>query len=385
MARVLFGTTAGFGHFLPAVPLARAFVEAGHDVSFASVAEYRGRVEALGAELFPVGLDLAEVERAYAPHREWLMRDVPVHDRRPAAFRTRFGRVEAPGRIDGLHEVAARWSPDLVVYESADLAAPIVAAVLGIPGAQLSFGRLVPRAAWEAAAEDTIGLWERFGLEPKPLCGAFDGTYLDIVPPSFQTESIPGGARQQLLRPMFPAAPGEEPPGWLEQLSGRPLVYVTLGTAFNDLTRFRLLLDALADVDCDVVATIGRDNDPAELEPIPANARVEQYVSQSLLLPMASAAVVHGGSGSTLASLSAGLPLLVLPGGADQFENGGQASSLGAARMLMPDELTAAAVREAVVALLEEPSYRSAAQSLAAEIAAMPSPDEVAATLLPAG
>ncbi len=381
MARVLFGCTAGFGHFLPLVPLARAFADAGHDVAFGAAEGSRKRVEAMGLELLPVGLGIEELSERFAPHRR-LIEQLPPHERRPSSFRRRFGIVEAPVRLEGFRAAAAAWRPDLVIHESADLAAPIAAASLGLPSAQHSFGRVVPLAAWEAAAEETAALWESVGLEPEPLGGAFRGPYLDIVPPSFQSEPLPDGTRSQLLRPVFPADPDEQPPVWLDRLPDRPTVYVTLGTVFNDLSSFRLLLDTLADVDCNVVATVGRDNDPASLDPLPANATVERYVSQSLILPRAAAAVVHGGSGSTLAALAAGLPLLILPRGADQFENAGQARAIGAGRMLMPDELTGDAVRDAVVALLEDGSYRDAARGVAAEIAAMPSPAEVVALLL---
>ena len=90
-----------------------------------------------------------------------------------------------------------------------------------------------------------------------------------------------------------------------------------------------MLLEALADVDCNVIATVGPSRDPAELAPFPDNAHVERYISQSLVLPLASVAVVHGGSGSTLAALAHGLPLLVVPQAADQFENAQQCVAIG--------------------------------------------------------
>ena len=163
------------------------------------------------------------------------------------------------------------------------------------------------------------------------------------------------------LRPTYPPDPGERLPEWVEGLDERPLVYVTLGTIFNDLSVFRVLLDALADVDCNVVATIGRDGDPDALGPLPGNAHVERYIAQSLLLPRCAVTVGHGGSGSTLAALTEGVPLLLVPRGADQFENAERCEELGAARVVMPDELTGEAVRAEVVTLLEESSYRDRA------------------------
>jgi UDP:flavonoid glycosyltransferase YjiC (YdhE family) len=70
--------------------------------------------------------------------------------------------------------------------------------------------------------------------------------------------------------------------------------------------------------------------------------------------------------------------MLAVPHAADQFENAAASTAAGAARVVMPDELSESAVREATRALLEDPSYRNAARDIAAEIAAMPDAAEVA-------
>jgi UDP:flavonoid glycosyltransferase YjiC (YdhE family) len=63
---------------------------------------------------------------------------------------------------------------------------------------------------------------------------------------------------------------------------------------------------------------------------------------------------------------------------ADQFDNAAACARVGVARVLLPDELTEAAVRTAVDALLADDSYRLAARRVAGEIAAQPSPRELA-------
>ena len=60
----------------------------------------------------------------------------------------------------------------------------------------------------------------------------------------------------------------------------------------------------------------------------------------ALLLPLCAATVGHGGSGSVLAALAEGLPMVLLPQGADQFDNAQQCRKLGVAHMLLPAELT---------------------------------------------
>jgi len=73
--------------------------------------------------------------------------------------------------------------------------------------------------------------------------------------------------------------------------------------------------------------------------------------------------------------------MLLVPQGADQFENAAHCRRLGAARVLLPDELTADAARAAAVSLLDE-AFRESARRVAAEIAAMPSPEELVPALL---
>jgi UDP:flavonoid glycosyltransferase YjiC (YdhE family) len=108
---------------------------------------------------------------------------------------------------------------------------------------------------------------------------------------------------------------------------------------------------------------------------------VEQYVPQADVLPFCDAAVSHGGAGSTLAALAHGLPILLLPQGADQFDNAASAAASGAAAVLKPEAVTATAVTAAVRSPLDEPPYSAAAKSVALDIASMPSPEVVVAAL----
>lgn len=378
--RILFSCVAAYGHFHPLVPLARAFEEEGHDVAFATAEGFGDRVRSAGFKLLPAGLAQDELEVPFAPYRRQLA-ELPIDSRRPFAYRWRFARLDAPAKVQELKRHAESWSPDLIVHDSSDLAGPLVAAALDLPSMHHSFGRMVPLPCLEGAAEEIEPLWRDAGLEPDPYCGVFRGAYLDICPPSFQSERVPEGTAVVRLRPLFPAMPGERAPAWLGELPERPTVYVTLGTVRNDLGIFRLLLDALADLDCNVIATIGLDNDPASLDPVPANARVERYVSQSFVLPKASVVVGHGGSGSTLATLAHRLPSLLVPQGADQFENARQCVALGTGRALLPGDVTVEAVRDAVADLLGDTTYALNAGRIADEIAAMPTPDDTARTI----
>jgi UDP-N-acetylglucosamine transferase subunit ALG13 len=294
----------------------------------------------------------------------------PIGDRR-VAFAVRFARIEAPQRVDGLRSIVDAWQPSLVIYESADIAAPIAAAAAEVPSANHAFGQPVPEAALRHGAEVIAPLWQAVGLEPDAFAGAYRGSYIDIWPPSLRIDTSPVPARTYRLRPVEAGAP-------LEAIRERPLLYATLGTAFNDLGTFRLLLDAFGSLDCDVVMTIGRNQSPRDLEPIPRNAQVAQYIPQDEILIDCDAVVAHAGSGSVLSALAHGRPLVLLPRGADQFDNAVACSDMGVAETIMPTEISPERVRSAVDRVLTEASYAEAARSVAADICAMPSAASVA-------
>lgn len=97
---------------------------------------------------------------------------------------------------------------------------------------------------------------------------------------------------------------------------------------------------------------------------------------QSLLLPHCAAVICHGGAGTILNSLTQGLPLLILPQGADQYVMGDRVLAAGVGLLLVPADVNPSSVRANVLALLDEPTYRAGARGLQREIAAMPGPEE---------
>jgi MGT family glycosyltransferase len=159
---------------------------------------------------------------------------------------------------------------------------------------------------------------------------------------------------------------------------------VSLGTVplFNQPDKFRTLLADLVDEDVEIVVTVGELNDPAALGAQPGNVRIERWLPLAPLLPRCDVVVCHGGSGTTLAALACGLPLVLVPQGADQFANAAACRRAGAARVLTPAEVTPASVREAAMAVVDEASpERAAARRIGAEIAAMPPAADVARRL----
>jgi MGT family glycosyltransferase len=233
------------------------------------------------------------------------------------------------------------------------------------------------------AAEASAPLWQTRHLQVPPLAGLFAHLYLDICPPSLQAPNFISNGRALALRPVpFDDPPREVAPPWINGLGEMPTVYLTLGTVFNDAIKvFATVLDALGGTQVNLVVTVGRDGDPARFGAQPGNVRVERYVAQSLLLPHCDLVVTHGGSGTILAALAHGLPLLILPQGADNFRNARACEANGAARVLLPAAVNVEAVREEVGILLKDSRHRECAQRLHREIELMPGPEEVARQL----
>jgi UDP:flavonoid glycosyltransferase YjiC (YdhE family) len=76
-----------------------------------------------------------------------------------------------------------------------------------------------------------------------------------------------------------------------------------------------------------------------------------------------------------MGALSHGLPMVLIPVGADQPLNAARCEQLGVARVLDAVRATPDSVREATSEVLAEPTYRRNAERMRDEIAAMPSPE----------
>jgi len=292
-----------------------------------------------------------------------------------------FATVRAPTMLAELTPIVDAWDPQLLVCDALELAGPILAALRGIANVTHSFGPLLPVERMAAMAEFVAPVWESVGLRSRPYAGTYDHLYLDIYPPSLQSAERPHVPSSQLLRPVAFTTGNDEPlPDWLTA-DLPPLVYVTFGTVFSDATPLAAIIDAIRDLDVRVVATVGPHVDPQSLGPQPPNVYVTRYIPQRQLLPHCAAVVSHGGSGTFLATVAAGIPQLCVPQGADQFINAAAGARSGAGLSLMPDQTAPDEIRRAVSRLLAEDGFGSAAERISEEIATMPAPEDVAARL----
>ena len=262
-----------------------------------------------------------------------------------------------PELLPELRRLAEEFGPDAVVHPPVEMASPIVASERGIPSVTYGFGQVLPEAMVAASAARVAPLWEAAGLAADPLAGLYLDCYLDPCPSSLRLGAVAPARVVQPLRPEIAGGGTETLPADIAALGAGPVLYVSLGTLpiFNQLATFDMLLETVAAEDLDVVVTIGPNNDPEALD-VPSNVHVHRWLPLRALLAHSDAVVCHGGSGTTLAALHAGLPLVLVPQGADQFENALACEQAGAAQVLRPDVLDSVAVRDAVLTVIGEAS-----------------------------
>ena len=333
--RVLCSTTPMDGVFGPFIPLGRALVEAGHEVVVASGANLRSRVQENGLQFEEAGL--SAMDGVIAAMADSEVRTAPPGDRIrfPAAM---FGAVHPGAKLAQLRALTESCRFDLIVHPPVDVSGALLAAELGLLPVCYGFGQPFDPAVVAAMAARSRPLWEAAHLRPDPYAGIYRGVYLDPRPPKLRgPETIPAAHGTRPLAPEIPGDPAAALPAWADALGQRPVVYVSLGTAplFNQPEKFAPLLAGLKGEAVEVVVTVGELNDPAAFGELPPTVHVEQWLPLAPLLRRCDAVVCHAGTGTTLAALAAGLPLVLVPQGADQFDNARACERAGAARVVL--------------------------------------------------
>jgi len=372
--RVLFATTRGGGHLGPLIPLARACAREEHEVLVAAPRSLAGAIGRAGLRHAPVGsAPEAEIEAAFAP--VWAQEAAAAH-----VIGDLFAGMHARAALPAMLDLVEAWRPDVVVRETMEFASTLAAERHGVP--QARFGVHLQAAVdgnagpLGLAAGPLDALRPLAGLAPDPGLRAIrDSPLLTLAPAATDVPGAPPALRFRDPEAVGPAA----------RNGGPPLVHVAFGSEAPASRHFpgvyRDTLEALAGLDVEVLAAVGDRRDPAELGPVPANARVERWVPQADVMRTAAAMVGHGGSGSTLSALAAGVPQALVPLFVDGPANAARVAELGAGIALAGPAAVAAELEPAVRRVLEDPAHRAAARAVADEIAALPPVDDAVAVL----
>jgi UDP:flavonoid glycosyltransferase YjiC (YdhE family) len=169
-------------------------------------------------------------------------------------------------------------------------------------------------------------------------------------------------------------------PEWLYEPRKRRRIAVTLGTvvpAMAGVGGLSTLVTEAGKVDADFVIALG-DADPSGLGEVPDNVHLAGWIPLNSLAAVSDAAIHHGGAGTTMTVMTAGIPQIVLPHGADQFINAEQVVKAGIGMTVEPGELDA----ERIDTLLTDTGLRASAELVAGAIATQPTPAELVETII---
>ncbi|HYO17706.1 MAG TPA: glycosyltransferase [Dermatophilaceae bacterium] len=378
--RVLCSTTAGDGHFGPLAVLAQECSAAGHEVQVAAPASFAGAVGRAG--LRHVSFPDAPAEAMAAVFET--LPAMSLERANQTVMAEVFGRLDAQAAFPVLQAVVADWRPDVVLREPAEFGSLAAAEVAGVPHAEVAIG-VGALMAWarDHLVDPLAELEMLAGLEHGHLSLAAHGSPLfTMVPPSMDEAVGRAGPNEGpdrdvvRYRALREAGGGRLPATWGDP--DAPLVYVTFGTVAAGLGQmddvFRSALDALSGLSVRVLMTTGYAGDVA-LSDLPRNAHVERYWPQDQVMPLASAVVGHGGFGTTLSALSAGVPQVVVPlFTTDQLFNADAVSALGVGVSLLGGSEAVPDVAAAVLRVMSDQDIRDRAGEVAAQISSLPDP-----------
>jgi MGT family glycosyltransferase len=156
---------------------------------------------------------------------------------------------------------------------------------------------------------------------------------------------------------------------WSRLDPNRPLVYASMGTLQNGILRtFRMIAEACAGLDLQLVISLGGGQDPALLRDLPGDPIVVGYAPQLDLIRRSALTISHGGLNTVLESLERGVPMVVLPVTYDQPGVGARVEWSGVGRSIPVGRLTVDRLRGAIHTVLGNPAYREQASRLQSSI-----------------
>ena len=375
---IAFVFLGAFGHINPTLALVTELVKQGVRVTYFTTEAFRNIIEPTGAKFVAVPSWMAENDK----HNDGEKKE---DDGGVAAAVPFLFLNEAGAHIDTILDTLHDDKPDAIVHDFAGIAGTIAADNLNVPNVMLytsypSNDSYSVAAGFEscpadhplrkAAAGIAAGYAEKYGCRVMTVKEIFDGhgdfnlvmMQKKLVPnyESFDDSFVFTGV-QIGKRTAFGS--------WKAPDNGKPLLYSSLGTAFNNWPEYYpILFDAVRDLDINVFAALG-SIDPASLKDIPANVEVGQMVPQLDILSQASVFITHAGMGGTGEAIYYGVPMIAIPQMEEQAITARQIEKLGlGVAFLDKSAITSEALKTAIQKLLTEPSYKAAAEQFSADM-----------------
>ncbi len=357
-------------HVLPGLDVIRELVARGHRVTYANSDHAAELIATTGAEFVRLTTTLPVADNnwpqdpiaASSLFLDDAMAMLPqlraVYDDDPAdLYLYDVGAYAARALAEAQGRDVVQLSPTFVGWEGAQ--EEFAAAFAGLPGADVYRARF---AAWLAECGAVTTDVDAFSGRPRRA--------LAMIPRAMQphADRVDDEA-VTFVGPCFADRLREQQGAWTRPAGAEKVLLVSLGSAFTRQPEFyRSCVAAFGELPgWQVVLQIGKHTDPAELGDVPSNIEVRSWVPQLGILEQADAFVTHAGMGGSGEGLYAGVPMIAVPQGAEQFLNADRLVELGVARRIDTADATAEALRTALEELTTDERVAARSAELRAE------------------
>jgi MGT family glycosyltransferase len=356
------------GNWPPERTLIRALVDRGHEVHVASDAVHESDIVGAGARYVPYSHALGGM--ISAPNAE---QNSQPQESDTSELERIFNAVLLNADFgDELTGAIERIDPDVLLVDMMLWSAISAAEHSGLPTAVLWHTVF---AAWGAlqqlppfAVELLNAQRQELGLDA--VTGVFSMAERAAATLVFTLNEfdLPSADLPDTLHYVGPLACLPEPlPAY--QLpwpadDSRPLVLVSYSTSFQDqVDLLQRVIDALAELPVRGLVTLGPAIEADQLT-VPGNVVCETFVPHAAVLPAVDLVVTHAGHGTTMAAVTAGIPLLCTPMGRDQNEVGECVERNGLGQVVS-QEASAEELRDAIAGRLADAAMRDRCRGFA--------------------
>ena len=421
MARFLLCTIPLTGHIGPGLSIASTLVERGHEVRWYTGRMFRAKIETTGARFEPF-------HAAPEFDEQDLDASFPGISRRTGLSAFKFGLKHlfidsASGQLEDIRRILAEFPADVLLSDTAFVGSVFVYEKGGPPWAVYSawpltlnsrdtapFGLGLPPATsplWRIRNRGLYRLFDRVlfrdvnvhydrARNSVDLPPSRAGILNDIVSPYLHlqgTTNLFEYPRSDLppqvhfVGPFLSGSSNDDfvPPAWWgELLDGRrPVVHVTQGMVATEADQLLVpSIQALASEDVLIVATTGgKPPECVDLDPLPANTRMERFIPHHHLLPHVEVMVTNSGYGGVLNALASSVPLVAAGRTEEKPEVCARVAWAGVGINLKTNRPSPARIREAVQAILSDPQYKLNAMRIQTDFARHDAPVEASILL----
>ncbi len=377
MSKVLVFNLSGHGHVNPTLAVVQELTARGEEVIYYLTDDFKHKIQSTGATF-----------RRYEPVAKEQRQSLPSDSFPPLS--EVFSRILREGLqviIPQLLDEVRAEQPNYIIYDSLCLWGKVLTKILQVPAiafhstyasnehlnlfkvfashnSQASPPTTEPMTALGSDVEQLCTTYGIQPFEPSDLLLHDELFNIVCMPRAFQPAGDTFDERFVFVGPTI-SLRTETNDFPLDRLGEQPVLYISLGTAYNNwLDFFQMCLTAFEGQPWQVVMSIGTKIDRSALGSIPNNFIVDAYVPQLAVLEHTDVFVTHGGMNSVMEALYYGVPLVAIPQMLEQAITAERVAQLGLGVAIEKTAVTQSTLLSAVTTVANDPQFREKAQRM---------------------